>query len=262
MPFAKKQIHSIRPLFSIPGIIFCMLFLSGCGMLSPQMDPILSTRALEIADRIRSVNQDIQSCKGTGWLYLRNGSRKETFRLAFAARPPDRIRLTLLASGHPVETVLADGQKVTLISHTGQHKTATYSVKNPSLEKFFSIPVNMSDIIQLLSGQIPVREFNRAGFISETDETVLIKLRKNNFSNKQLLAIEAGKSPSMLRRLDAGGNPLFTVYFNQFTRFESRIIAANFSIQDESGRTAEIVITSFQPDIPVNDAIFRLTERR
>lgn len=262
MPFNSKLIHRIKHLLFSSGCLIIIFFLPGCSLLSLQTDPGVNRGAFEAASRIRQMNQDINSCKGSAWLHTGSPSQKQTFRLAYAAKPPDRIRLTLLSSGHPVETVLADGRSVTFISHTGEHQTTTYDSNDISLNDIFSIPIRISDIIRLLSGQIPLQEFNYAKIITTDEKSALLELGKNMITQKQQLVTGTDGFPVMLERFDAKGNSLFSIHFEKFSDLDSKTIAATFSIMDKSGRTATIDITSFQADIPINDTVFRLTELR
>ncbi|MCA1795126.1 MAG: hypothetical protein LC660_14885 [Desulfobacteraceae bacterium] len=87
--------------------------LAGCGLPRPQTDPSLDKAAWQAARAIRSMNQEIQTSKGTGKVRLESPDGVQTYQIAWAARAPDRVRITFTASGHPVETIAADGSRVT-----------------------------------------------------------------------------------------------------------------------------------------------------
>ena len=107
-----------RPiLFSI--CVLALVCLSGCGIQKPQTDPFLDAAALRSAETVHRLNRDIQTSKGTGHLRLETEEGVQTFQMAWAARSPDRVRLTFTALASPVETIVADGSQVTFISHTG-----------------------------------------------------------------------------------------------------------------------------------------------
>lgn len=137
------------------GFIF-LLVISGCTPLKPQTDPTLDKKASLLAKSTRSLNQDILSSKGTGWVEVTTHQRKDKFKLAWAAQAPNRLRITLLVSGHPVETIVATGEHVTFISHTGEHPPHTTLSSDPDLEKFIQIPMKLSGLTALQIGRAHV----------------------------------------------------------------------------------------------------------
>ena len=128
---------------------------SGCAGLKSKNTFECNKKALQYAYKIKNLNRDLLSCRGIGWLRISDGEKKEKFRIAFAVSMPDKIRLTLMISGLPVETIIANGKKIIFLSHTKKHKLYKIDSPNPSLAGIISIPVKVQDIIALLSGRIP-----------------------------------------------------------------------------------------------------------
>ena len=91
-----------------------LALVSGCTPLRPQTDPGLDKKARGLANTVLSLNQEIESSKGTGWIEVKNDTRSAKFKIAWAASAPNRLRITFLAAGHPVETIVATGTHVTL----------------------------------------------------------------------------------------------------------------------------------------------------
>ncbi len=151
------------------GLLICLIFitsiffLSGCAVFNFFKPPVQDIKALNLVQEIKNRNKGIETCKGTGWLTLSSKTGKvERFRMAWAASFPDKLRMTLLSSGHPVETIIADGKRVIIVSHTGNHSPQTINSADPSLKNIISIPVTMQDVISLLAGRMPMIKFDYA----------------------------------------------------------------------------------------------------
>ncbi|HKL83348.1 MAG TPA: hypothetical protein VJ879_12610, partial [Desulfobacter sp.] len=85
----------------------------GCALLGYPFGKQTDSHAEDIINHIQTFNAQISTSKGTGELMLTRGFRKEKYKIAWAAQAPNRLRMTLLISGHPVETIAATGQWVT-----------------------------------------------------------------------------------------------------------------------------------------------------
>ncbi|MCK5311537.1 MAG: hypothetical protein KAJ62_05480, partial [Desulfobacteraceae bacterium] len=128
-------------------ILTCLYFFSGCASIDYKNKHDI--RAYNLARQISNYNKEIKTSKGIGWLKIKEASMETEFKIAWVAEPPCKIRITLLSSGFPVETIVSNGESITLFSHTGKHSLKTYNIQNPSLEDIISIPVKIEDIIAL-----------------------------------------------------------------------------------------------------------------
>lgn len=138
-------------------LFFCVAFIliiSGCAQLSPNTNPLLDKKAFLQA---QSFNQHILASKGTGWLKLETQTKVDKFKIVWAAVFPNKIRITFLIFGHPIETIIATGEKITFFSHTGEHSKYSYYSKDPNMEDYIHVPVKMSEMILVLLGRFPVK---------------------------------------------------------------------------------------------------------
>ncbi len=242
-------------------IVFMLVLFCGCSVISPDISQRSHEDALRIARYVQQINSHIKTCKGTGNLVTEKDGRRHSFRIAFAIKNPDHVRITMLSSGYPVETMIADGEKVIFKSHTGQHDTLIRRSNDTSLSSVTGIPVKVSDIIQLLSGKVPLLEYRYAENASGDDaENDGIILKQHWGQKKQVLSLFPSGNPASLSRYDHTGELLFTLIFNSYKTFGTTTIASRWSVTDAGGSSARLEITSFQADIPIKDRVFMLTE--
>jgi len=241
-------------------VLIFLVFVSGCTPLRPQTDPAQDKKAQRLASDILSLNQDIYASRGIGWVKLETGIRKDTFKIAWAAAFPNRLRITFLMSGHPFETLVATGENVTFISHTGEHKPHTTISSDPNLEKFIHIPIKLSEMIAILLGHIPVQKFDHAWFEPKDSSFSSLILAQNWKSTLQKIHLDKEGQVRQLVLLDKEDIPLYNItYLDYQTHGKSRI-PATLLIQDAGGRMIHLSLTRFIPNPPIKESIFRLTE--
>jgi len=246
----------VYTLFFMP--LICAVCVAGCAMPRPQTDPGLDRAAWQSAARLQAWNQEITSSKGTARVRLETSTGVQTYQIAWAARAPDRVRMTFTVSGHPVETVVADGSQVTFISHTGRHKPHTPASDDPDLEPYTQVPVRLSDLITLLLGQIPVQKFDDAWFVSH--DLFHIRLGRKFSSLSQELILEEDDTIQVLRLLDKEGAARYEIVFHAFDTMGAYTIPVHMTIFSKKLLKAHIRITRFWPNIPVKESVFRLTQ--
>jgi len=183
--------------------------------------------------------------------------KSEQFKIAWAAQAPNRLRMTLLKYGHPVETIAASGKKVTFISHTGRHSPHTTLSADPNLETYIGVPVHLSELICLFLGQVPVRKFDRAWMVPGQDGRVHAS---EDFNTRiQQLLVDDQDRIKAFHILESGQDLIFGMDIKSFTEKKSFSIPDVLRVYDASGRSLEIYLTNFIPNAPVKESMFILT---
>lgn len=251
-----------RPFFFIVLLVGAMaLFVSGCAGIMTGKVKEEDPRALRLAQTVRSLNQGLETVKGTGHIILVNGRTRQRFKIAWAARVPGKIRLTILETGIPVETIVADGEKVTFISHTGRHQRHTVKDPNPSLKSMVDLPVRIREIISLLSGKLPLEPFDRQRLSTTGDSfaTSLLLSRKWRGTLARVL-FDGDDQVVEFEAVGRDGNPVYQVSRADFKSYGSYLVPRTTLVKDPSGRTMTLEISNFYPDLPVKASVFALTE--
>jgi len=245
-----------RTLFSI-SILGILTLAAGCAPPKPATDPARDAKAMNMALAAREQNADISTTKGQGRLTLMLAHGKERFRLAWAAQAPNRLRLTLLASAHPVETIAASGEWVSIISHTGRHKPHTAPSTDPNLGPYINLPVRLSDMINILLGRFPLRPFDRAWFVPEKSHTVRTS---QNFSPiVQQIQFDDEEKIAAVSLLEKGGGTVFRIEYSRYQARDGRLIPEMMTLTDGQGSSLELTLFNIQPNAEVKPSVFRLT---
>ena len=244
------------------GIIVALLWVvvltgPGCAPLEFQVGERTNTSAEDTIKRIQTVNAQILTSKGTGELTLTRGFRREKYKIAWAAQSPNRLRMTLLMSGHPVETIASTGQWVSFVSHTGAHKPHSAVSSDPNLDPYINIPLRLSELVSLLLGKVPERPFDWAWTLPEKPNIVFAS---QSFSSKiqEFLTDNAGKL-TRYRVVDKQMNIVFGIWYSQFFTRDNFTVPGLITIKDGQQRALEISLKNFMPNIPIKESVFRLT---
>lgn len=259
------MITNNRPILPFTLIVLigvALFFLSGCAGLIPQKAVETSAQALKAARLsrdVRSINIGLKTVKGTARITLTENDNRQQFKIAWAALLPDKIRLTVLESGFPVETIVANGEKVSFVSHTGQHERHTINSSNPSLKSMVGLPVRIREIIALLSGRLPLESFDREE-ISIVGKTTTLLLSRKWRGTVAKVQFDNDGQVVQFEPVARGGKSIYQVKRSDFQSHGPYLVPGKTFLLDPSGRTMTLKIISFYPDIPVNGSIFTLTE--
>jgi len=241
--------------------IACLiLILQGCASLRPDTNPILDKQALHLSKQAESFNEHITACKGTAWATHETGTKHEKFKIAWAVVFPNKIRITFLISANPIETIIATGEKITFISHTGQHSRHSYRSKNPDMEKYIHVPIKMSEMILILLGRFPVKDFDDAYFAPWDPSLSTIVLKQKWKDTKQYLHYNDKKNIDAIWLKDYTGQLVYKTIIKASKKYDSDNIPAKLEIQDNSKQKLILEITNFIANPPIKESIFELTE--
>lgn len=244
------------------GIIAVLLFTvmltgPGCLLLGSQFGKKTDPHAEEIISQVQRYNAQITTSKGTGELTLIRGLGNEKYKIAWAAQAPNRLRMTLLMFGHPVETIASTGEWVTFISHTGAHKPHSAVSTDPDLTPYINIPLRLSELVNLLLGKMPERPFNRTWILPEKPYTVLAS---QSFSSQiQEWVTNENEMPTRYRVLGKKMNVIFGIWFSHFFERSNFVLPGLITIEKGGQSVMKIAFKTFIPNIPIKESVFRLT---
>jgi hypothetical protein len=244
----------------IYGLVFIMI-LSGCAQLKPATSPLLDKKAFLQASQTKAFNQHIMASKGKGWAWIETKTTKNKFRIAWACVFPNKIRITFLLSGLPVETIVATGEKITFFSHTGEHPKTSYRSKDPDMRNYIQVPIKLSKMILILLGRFPVDSFDYAYFLPSDPYFSNIALNRNWTGVTQYLHFNDQKKMDLLVSIGTGNKIAYELTIDQYKRHGSSDIPVKIEFKDIQGKKLTLKITDFVPNPPIKDSIFQLTEQ-
>ena len=161
----------------IPAFVIACL-LSSCAAFKPAREltvtPIERTAQVrKLLSSLQTQNEGLLNFKGIGNVTIRqNGLTQFDQRVAWIGEKPVKFSIAVLISGYPAVKLAADGRWLYYLEVQGQEtRFKKMATSDPDLKRLISIPVSISDVIALLSGRIPLPEFDSVKLIQEISGT-------------------------------------------------------------------------------------------
>ncbi len=251
--------------------VMALVFLSsGCSAIKNRVhaipsDAVKLSEAPEIAEillDISRINSGLFTFKGTGKIRLWTKEGSRTLRYAWIVAHPDKIRIVLQGvTGVPVASMAADGSWLYLFSYTQDDSFYKTEVKDPSLERLVSIPVTTGDIIKLVSGNIPVRNFALCTMYPDTNREghILGLLTEKGFDMEKIYLDRTKKRVRRIEIFSDKGRMAYSVDFEGETEIEEFIIPARLVFRGDEESGFQIDIEKFWPNTPVSSDMFVIT---
>lgn len=246
----------IKPKPVLAAIFFILILLSfGCAPLQPPADMVSTHKAETMAMSIRQFNQQISASKGMGWLTIESQEQSFKYKLAWAAEAPNRLRATLLTSGLPFETIVATGKKTLFVSHTGSHEPYTTRSTDPDLDEIIKVPVRLSDLLSLLLGRLPIKDYDVAQLSYKDPSMKTLILKKQWNPTRQKVVVNDQGLPGGLDFFDNKGQLLYSVKIVSY----NKKIPAHIEVTDNQQRKIQLKIIGFQENPQIKPTVFQLT---
>lgn len=168
MPFNRFILH----LCFVAALFGVVVLTDGCAV-KQQTGPFKpSPEAAYFLDQLAQSSQVHTAVKGIGHFKVVTEDKAISGRLAWVARRPDKLRLTIIdPSGRPAALLVTNGETVWLDLRS-EGKQYTKSARRFSLKRLVGIDVTLDDVIEVLLNGIPIRPYHTVEMnTSERPET-------------------------------------------------------------------------------------------
>lgn len=243
------------------GLLVVMLIMSGCARFIIKPEKTISAAAGDLLERVSAINTSLTASKGIGTLSFQNThTPMPRMRFAWLCSLPDRIRLELLApTGNPLLTLAADGTYFYVLPRTDNGRLHKQKAGSVNLKKAIAVPLTISDAASLLTGGIPLREFDTAERIDLPGGDCLLQLKSHRPDRTEnIIFDENTNQPRKIEFLRGSGHELeYSITFNGARTIDERTIPESIMLRNNRGETVVITINRFWPkaDVPAEKFI-------
>jgi hypothetical protein len=188
--------------------LFLACLLSNCAAIRPSKDltvtPVERTDAVhDLLSKLRSQNETLLNFKGIGNITVKQDDLIQfDQRVAWIGAKPVNFSMAVLISGYPAVKLATDGEWLYYLEVRGQDtRFKKIAASDPDLERIISIPISIRDVITLVSGRVPLLEFDSIRFVEERpDRGPVLVLVDNWWGTRQKIFYDS--SLSQVQRVD------------------------------------------------------------
>ncbi|MDY6905258.1 MAG: hypothetical protein SWH61_11285 [Thermodesulfobacteriota bacterium] len=214
----------------------------------------LPEKAFQAFTRLQHINQSLSACKGLGKIVIQQQAQARSVRLAWLCKLPDKMRLEALTpTGHSVLTLSLDGRYVYILPHTTGGELQKKRMRRLNLKHVIDIPVPSDDILQLLTGRIPIRDFDTAKLVSGQNSGHTLRLARGLTGIVQTICFDESYTHPTRVTYHSGfwHKTAYTVTFNDFKIMDGFEIPATITMTaDDLTATFSIRRYWANPEIP------------
>jgi hypothetical protein len=241
------------------------IWVSGCGTLPPAqlVNAPESPEVTKILHDMGQINAGLLTFKGTGKIKLWKKDSVQVVRTAWTGARPDKIRIVISGiTGFPVASMAADGNWFYLMSYSQDsfYKTQEH---NPDLEKLVSIPVTAADIISLVSGAVPIRQYRYSTLKQMPDESgYILSLMGERGNDVEKIYLNRTRDRAYrIEMFTLKGKPAYHADLSGETAADGFRIPARLVFGSDNGAGFQLDIDKFWPNSPVSQDMFVITDQ-
>lgn len=246
-------------------LLACLVFCSCATMQSavveapPTPEEISATaKANNLLAEMGQRHRVPQTFKGTGTLTIRDQEHLRFNQPAvWIGVPAEKLRVVIRGMGLPLVSMASDGRFVYLILHDrGEfHRKA---IDEGVLKDVLAVSVPLSDIIHLLAGQVPVRDYRLARIDPATDGAQAVVLMQASRKIVEKIHLDTSQQVQAVELFDTRGALTYRADFISRHDLNGYGLPAELMITDAHGTTLVLKVERVWADFPVSDSLFVL----
>ncbi len=239
-------------------VLLALAWLWGCTLRPPLAAPLLDSRQSDLwRARLEAINRDLGAVKAVGRLALADPRGSYGIRAAWAAAPPDRLRMDLLGGVLPAASLASDGRRISL-RENDSGRVRTLSGADASLAPLLGLALTVPDAVRILAGRPPVLPGDalRAQDLETDGETALF-FEKRRGGYARVVVAGGGRELRQVEMRAGDGTLRWRVVYRDYRDLPPYRLPAVIEISDET-RSCTLRAERIWPDAILEDRLFIL----
>lgn len=252
--------------------IIAAIFLGGlllnCAAIRPSKDvtvtPVERTDAVhDLLAKLSSQNETLLNFKGIGNITVKQDDLIQfDQRVAWIGEIPVKFSMAVLISGYPAIKLATDGEWLYYLEVQGQDtRFKKIAASDPDLERMISIPISIRDVITLVSGRVPLLEFDSIRFVEEKpDQGPVLVLADNWWGIRQKIFYD--NSLSQVQRVDVfnrSGSLKYRAEVLSIQRINSYLLPRQLRLSNSKGIDFQLDIHRYWANVELPPNVFVLS---
>jgi outer membrane biogenesis lipoprotein LolB len=235
-----------------------VFLLPACSMVSPKKS---NPQAEAMLTRLSQANQNLLDFKGIGNLKLSHAGQIQSGRLAFAGSIPAKLRLDVMGSpGQHLATLASDGKWFYMLFHD-ENRFYKQRASDSALERLVSLPVTISDIIDILAGRVPIRTHGAAFLLDGQKGGHILELKNPWGRTRQRIFIHGSqKEVSGYEVVNENGSLAYRVEFIESQVIDGHRVPKVLVISDDRNERLDLKVERFWANAAIAPSGFVLSD--
>ena len=250
-------------------ILFVYIFavcLVGCSSLSrktPGPEELTAiAEARIVLHALGSQNDKLTNFKGIGKIRVwQNGEKRINERIVWIGSETAKLSIVVLISGHPALKIASDGKWFYYYeARQGKPIYKKRPATDATLQRIVSIPIKISEIIQLLAGRTPLREHHTAVLHRQDSGpgyVLTLKKRWGDIVEKVFLDDDKAQV-HQIELFNRSGALSYSARFDEIQLINGYQVPSKLSISNDDGVDFQLEILKYLVDVPVSPSMFVL----
>jgi len=247
-------------------IVLIAVLLSGCSSLTRKTSEPEELAAMAEARMVLlalgSQNDTLTNFKGIGKIKVwQNGEKRIDERIAWIGSETVKLSIVVLISGIPAIKIASDGKWFYYYdARPGEPLYKKIPATDATLERIVSIPIKTSDIIQLLAGRAPLREYHSALLHSQSSGPgYVLTLKKRWWGVVEKIYLGEDKAQvHQIEFFNRSGKLIYRARFDEMQIIKGYQVPSRLGISSDEGMGFQLEIQRYLADVPVSPSMFVL----
>jgi len=209
----------------------------------PPSDAWLQTPAGKMLQEVLTPNSGVDAIKGLGRIKMWQDGQLSTFRALWIGRQPDQFRLEVLAdTGQPLISFASDGRRFYLLSYSDNRLYNRKASEN-GLKRIISIDMTVADLLNLLSGRLPIQQGGDVRFDEGGDAGPALIVEGKACRCIETVFLDASRGTvRAFERRERNGKLLFRAIFEKSGETDGFQMPVSMTIYDDDGAKIQIAV--------------------
>ncbi len=176
-------------------------------------------------------------------------------------RKRSKLSIVVLISGHPAVKMASDGKWFYYYEvRQGEPIYKKQPATDATLQRIVSIPIKISDIVQLLAGRPPLREHHSALLRRQSSGTgYVLTLKKRWWGIVEKIFLGEDKAQAhQIEFFNRSGGLIYRARFDEMQIIKGYQVPSRLSVSNDEGVDFQLEIQRYLADVPVSPSMFVL----
>jgi hypothetical protein len=251
---------------SILFLLIMLVFAAGCSSPSRRTADALDAAARVEAQAwlatLSNQNKALKNFKGIGKIRVRqNGKLILDERIAWIGSETVKLNIAVLVSGQPAIKIASDGKWFYYYEvRKGQPLYKKMPATDANLKQIISIPIQISDLINLLAGRIPLRDHHSAILERQDPGTGFVLVLKRRWwgVTEKIFLDESKSRVHRTEFYNRAGSLVYIARFDEMQTIDGYQVPASLSITNGDDIELQLVVNRYWADVDVSSSMFVL----